>query len=491
MSSDLLIARPEPAAPPPAADVLVSLRGVSKAYRLYDRPADRLREAVWRGRRSYGREFWALRDVTLDVGRGETVGIIGRNGCGKSTLLQIVAGILTPTRGSVRVSGRVAPLLELGSGFNPEFTGRENVYLNGAILGMPAAYMRARMDDILAFADIGQYVDQPVKTYSTGMFVRLAFAVAVMVDPDVLVIDEALAVGDAVFQHRCMRKIQEFRAAGKTILFVSHDSSAITTLCNRAVWLHDGRERASGDPERVVKEYLAFAYAETERELAGAEPPASASAERAAARRAAAEHGGRRAGGEWLPDPSGAASGSGGPDDGAGMLRFGNGAAKITRSRILDRDGRPRLIFEAGEPVTLEIEARLEWPLARPIVGFQIRDRFGTELTSTNTTYESEHLPPWRAGTRHLVRFSFPWPDLAESTYSLSLAVADGTVEAHVMCDWLDNAHVVKSRSARHVLGLLRLSGVRVETRAVEEDGRGPVSDSRAPAGQATEGAHD
>jgi lipopolysaccharide transport system ATP-binding protein len=455
MSSEPLRSAP-PTHAAHAPEVLVSLRGVSKSYRLYDRPADRLREALWRGRRSYAREFWALRDVSLEVRRGETVGVIGRNGCGKSTLLQLVAGTLTPTRGSVSVTGRVAPLLELGSGFNPEFTGRENVFLNGAILGVPSATLRARMQDILAFADIGEYVDQPVKTYSTGMFVRLAFAVAVMVDPDVLVIDEALAVGDTVFQHRCMRKIQEFRAAGKTILFVSHDSSAITTLCNRAVWLHEGRERVSGDPERVVKEYLAFAYAETERELAGAEPPASASAERAAAGRARSQ--GRDTDGLERRE-SGA------------VVRFGNGAARVVSSRILDRHGRERHVFQAGEPVTVEIVVRLRAALARPIVGFQIRDRFGTELTSTNTAYESAHLPPGGPGAGYRVSFTFAWPDLAESTYTLSPGIADGTVEAHLMCDWLDDAHVLKSRSERHVLGLLRLGGVRVRSELLEQTG--------------------
>jgi lipopolysaccharide transport system ATP-binding protein len=226
---------------PPTDDVVLSVRNVGKMYRIYDRPQDRLKHMLlWRFGRHYGREFWALRNVSFEVRRGETVGIIGRNGSGKSTLLQIIAGTLAPTEGEVHVKGRVAALLELGSGFNLEFTGRENVYLNGAILGLSREEIDARFDDIAAFADIGEFIDQPVKFYSSGMVVRLAFAVQALMPKEVLIVDEALAVGDEAFQRKCMRKLEEFRAQGGTALLVTHNTQTIVSQCERCLLVWNG-----------------------------------------------------------------------------------------------------------------------------------------------------------------------------------------------------------------------------------------------------------
>ena len=244
---------------PPTDDVVIRVRNVGKMYRIYDRPQDRLRHMLlWRFGRHYGREFWALRNVSFEVRRGETVGIIGRNGSGKSTLLQIIAGTLAPTEGEVQVKGRVAALLELGSGFNPEFTGRENVYLNGAILGLSREEIDARFDDIVAFADIGEFIDQPVKFYSSGMVVRLAFAVQAHVSPDILIVDEALAVGDIAFQHKCTRHIKKLIDNGTTLLFVSHSTSSIKSLCSRGLWLDSGQMHYYGSAGVAVEKYLAF-----------------------------------------------------------------------------------------------------------------------------------------------------------------------------------------------------------------------------------------
>ena len=226
-------------------ELAISLRGVSKCFKRYDRPVDRLKELLIPGK-SRAQEFWALRDIDLDVPKGQTLGIVGRNGSGKSTLLQIIAGTLTPTTGTVQVNGRVSALLELGSGFNPEFTGRQNVFFNGQLLGLTKAEVEERFDTIAAFADIGDFIDQPVKTYSSGMFVRLAFAVAVHVDPEVLIVDEALSVGDGIFVHRCMLKVQEFQDRGGTILFVSHDVGSVTRLCSYCVWLKSGYINSTG-----------------------------------------------------------------------------------------------------------------------------------------------------------------------------------------------------------------------------------------------------
>lgn len=246
-------------------DVAISVKNISKCYLIYDRPQDRLKQSLWRGRRRYYREFWALKDVSFEVKKGETMGIIGRNGSGKSTLLQIIAGTITPNSGEVRVSGRVAALLELGSGFNPEFTGRENVFMNGAILGLDRKEMEQRFDDIAAFADIGEFIDQPVKTYSSGMVVRLAFAVQAFVPKEVLIVDEALAVGDELFQRKCFAKIEEFKKKGGTILFVSHDGAAVVQLCNRALLLESGELVLSGPSKQVVNLYQKFLYAPASR----------------------------------------------------------------------------------------------------------------------------------------------------------------------------------------------------------------------------------
>lgn len=254
---DTIIAAPlsVPSAPDIASEVAISVRGVGKMYRIYDRPQDRLKQMLWRGRRLYGREFWALRDVSFEVRKGETVGIIGRNGSGKSTLLQIIAGTLAPSTGEVTVNGRVAALLELGSGFNPEFTGRENVFLNGSILGFSRAEMEQRFDEIAAFADIGEFIDQPVKFYSSGMVLRLAFAVQAQINPDILIVDEALAVGDFLFQHKCMSKMRELKEQGTTILFVSHDTAAVKAHCNWAVMLKNGVQFSTGDTDEVCVTY--------------------------------------------------------------------------------------------------------------------------------------------------------------------------------------------------------------------------------------------
>jgi ABC-type polysaccharide/polyol phosphate transport system ATPase subunit len=228
---------------------------VGKCYHIYDRPIDRLKQSLWRGRKSFFREFWALRDVSLTVGEGETLGIVGRNGSGKSTLLQIVCGTLAPTLGTVQVNGRVAGLLELGAGFNPEFTGRENVHINASILGLSRREIADRYDEIAAFADIGDFLEQPVKVYSSGMFVRLAFAVAVHVEPRILVLDEALSVGDIAFRNKCMLKLRELRQKGTTLLFVSHDLSTVQMICDRVAWLDKGEILSVGDPTTVCQEY--------------------------------------------------------------------------------------------------------------------------------------------------------------------------------------------------------------------------------------------
>lgn len=252
------------------SEVVIDVRGVGKSYHMYERPSHRLWQALAGKRKAYYKDFWALRDVSFSVRRGQTVGIVGRNGSGKSTLLQMIAGTLNPTEGSISVNGRVAALLELGSGFNPEFTGRENVFLNAAILGLSRTQIEQRLEKILAFADIGEFIDQPVRSYSSGMSVRLAFAVIAHVDADILIIDEALAVGDAFFSQKCMRFLREFQKHG-TLLFVSHDAAAVTNLCENAVWLQNGRMRLSGTSQEVIEAYMTEQHVVGRREVGSEE----------------------------------------------------------------------------------------------------------------------------------------------------------------------------------------------------------------------------
>ena len=243
------------------SDIAIKIERLSKCYQIYDRPIDRLLQMLMRGHRRYFREFWALKDVSFEIKKGETVGIIGRNGSGKSTLLQLLCGTLNPTAGRVTTHGRIAALLELGAGFNPEFTGRENVYMNASVLGLQREEIDARFERIASFADIGEFIAQPVRTYSSGMMVRLAFAVAINVDPEILIVDEALSVGDELFQRKCFSRIEAIRASGATILFVSHSGATIIELCDRAVLLDAGEKLAIGHPKQIVGRYQKLIYA--------------------------------------------------------------------------------------------------------------------------------------------------------------------------------------------------------------------------------------
>ena len=248
-----------------SSDFAIRVQNLSKSYHIYDQPQDRLKQSLWRGRKQFYREFWALRDVSFEIRKGETIGIVGRNGSGKSTLLQMIAGTLTPSAGTVEVNGRVAALLELGSGFNPDFTGRENVFMNGAILGLSEVEIAQRFDQIAAFADIGDFVDQPTKQYSSGMYMRLAFAVAVSVDPAILIIDEALSVGDEAFQRKCFARIDAIQQNGAAVIFVSHSPQVIIELCGSALLLDQGELVMTGKPKSVIAQYHKLIYAPEEK----------------------------------------------------------------------------------------------------------------------------------------------------------------------------------------------------------------------------------
>jgi lipopolysaccharide transport system ATP-binding protein len=348
--------------PKPDSDVVIRIENAGKCYHMYDRPSDRLKQAFMRWKRNYYREFWAVRGVSLEVRRGEAVGIVGRNGSGKSTLLQLIAGTLAPTEGSAHVAGRIAALLELGSGFNPEFTGRENVFLNGAILGLSQREIQDRFDAIAGFADIGTFIDQPVKTYSSGMLVRLAFAVQVQVEPDVLIIDEALAVGDALFQKRCFQRLEELRNSGVTLLFVSHNQESVRTLTSRALLLHQGRVRALGASGEVILEYR--------RLLHDAETAWGANQGKA-----------RPGQGQAAPAAGAAKSQPARPDP----LSFGSYEAQVDQVRIFDAAGKSASVFKPGELVRIRVACTINRDLTNLNIGLRMRNKQGVKMYSWGT----------------------------------------------------------------------------------------------------------
>jgi ABC-type polysaccharide/polyol phosphate transport system ATPase subunit len=421
---------------------VIEFQACSKSYPVYSSPADRLKELATLNRIRRHRDFWALRDVSLSVSPGETFCVIGENGSGKSTLLQLVAGILQPTSGTVRVSGRVAALLELGSGFNPEFTGRDNVYLNASILGLSRRQIDQRYPDIEKFAEIGQFIDQPVKTYSSGMTVRLAFAVAIHVDPDILLVDEALAVGDIYFRQRCMRKVHELRSRGVTILFVSHSMGDVKAIGDRTVWLDRGHVRDIGDTDSVVSKYLAAMTRKDSEYLGSPARPPEASLPAAAAPPEVVRS---------VPNVD---------------HRHGDGRAQIIGIGVFDPQGRELALLEPHAPVVVRISVEAREPLAHPNVGFMMRNHLGMDFAGTNTTREGLLMTPMAAGEVRTVDFHFDLPHLYPSHFSFSPAIADGDLLSYTMCDWIDNAITLQmGHGDAQVYGYLHLP-CRVEVNA-------------------------
>lgn len=434
-------------------NTIIEVAGVRKEYTLYRRPLDRLKHLLmpWREYPS----FHALSDISLSVDRGETIGLIGRNGAGKSTLLQILTGTLTPSAGSVKVNGRVAALLELGAGFEPEFSGRENVYLNATILGLKIHQVDERFDDIVAFSELEEFIDRPVKTYSSGMFMRLAFSVAAHVDADVLIIDEALSVGDALFTQKCMRFLRDFQKRG-TILFVSHDLGAVTSLCSRAVWLDQGRIRSSGDAKRVCEEYLEITYEIRAKErTAGTTPSDEAVPD--------FDDNTLTVGDEVVlldapappadPRPHRSTKATVSPFD-PEQAGFGEGGGYIHDVRFVSPSGERRQRIAGGEEIVLEVEVGAERVISSAIVGFYIKDRTGQMLFGDNSVVGEVKPPPLRAGARATARFAFQMPLMAAGTYVVTAALAEGTLEEHTQLHWMHEAIAfdVHSTSLKHGL---------------------------------------
>lgn len=356
-------------------ETTIQVDHVSKVYRLYEKPRDRIKEAFSLSRKVYYKEHYALQDVSFSVCRGETVGIIGVNGAGKSTILKIITGVLNPTEGNVAVNGRISALLELGAGFNMEYTGIENVYLNGTMIGFSREEIDKKLDDILAFADIGDFVYQPVKTYSSGMFVRLAFAVAINIDPEILIVDEALSVGDAFFQVKCYHKFEEFKRQGRTILFVSHDLGSIQKYCDRVVLLDKGRKLAEGAPKDMIDLYKKVMVGlETPNAVAGAEAPKALGPEAAP--------------GEPSTDIPDGQLWRSYMEENPKCSAYGNGAATILDYCVMDQKGRITNVLGANEAYTVRMKVQFHQRLSEPVFAMTLRDKQGTDICGTNTMYE-------------------------------------------------------------------------------------------------------
>lgn len=441
--------------------LIVDVDHVDKSFLLYDKPSHRLWQMLLGSRRTFYREHRVLKDINFKVPRGQTLGLVGRNGAGKSTLLSILCGTLTPSAGRARIHGRVAALLELGAGFNPELTGRENIDLCAQIYGLSEEQIHERRDSIIDFADIGDYIDRPVKTYSSGMFTRLGFSVVAHVDADVLIVDEALAVGDAYFVQKCMRYLHRFRDGGGTLIFVSHDMGSVTALCDRVIWLRDGNVFMDGSPKAVAAAYLADLYevdaAEPKEELP---PPASISPQELDfhdARLGWINQSNLRNDIEVFPF--------------AQAHDFGARGARFLQGALLDGHGRPLSWVVGGELVTLRLDVFLESPVRRLLVGFVLKDSKGQPLFGDNT-HLSYHAKPveGQPGEVFQAEFTFTMPFLPAGDYAVSVAVSDGDQQEHLMHQWIHDAMILHSRSTSVATGLVGLPMKRITLLPVTGD---------------------
>lgn len=351
-------------------DLAIKVDHITKVYKLYNKPSDRLRESLSLIHKKYSRDHFALSDISFDVKRGETVGLIGTNGAGKSTILKIITGVTNPTDGNLEINGRISALLELGAGFNMEYTGVENVYLNGTMIGFSEEEIDARLPEILEFADIGDFAYQPVKTYSSGMFVRLAFAVAINIDPEILIVDEALSVGDVFFQSKCYHKFEEFKNMGKTILFVSHDLNSVAKYCDRVILLNKGTKLAEGSPREMVDMYKRLLVNQLGEDNAEGKKDITLKNELVVKE------------GSWMSQMKL------NPD----LQEYGEKIAKITDFAILDENGKITNIVEKGKKCSIKIKMEVFEEVEEPILAVTIKNLHGTDITGTNTNYEGENM---------------------------------------------------------------------------------------------------
>ena len=423
-------------------DIAIRVTDLSKRYDIFDSPSDWLKQFILPffqiAPKRYSRDFWALKNASFEVKKGETVGIIGRNGSGKSTILQMICGTLSPTNGKIQINGRVAALLELGAGFNPEFTGRENVYLNGVVLGLNKDQIDKRFDDIIAFSEIKEFIDQPVRTYSSGMTIRLAFSVIAHVNADILVIDEALAVGDAFFQQKCMRFLHNFQNNGGTILFVSHDSGAVLSLCDRAILLVAGAVVYAGEAEQATKLFLEEMYSDPARCLYPddglAKPDDSEFFHAAEVDTTQTDE--KVFQGMLHQKTEYMVSGFR-----ASAKHFGNGAATVTDAGFFEKKYHKLSELTGGQRVRFFIRADIHNPVKHPAFGLMIKNSLGEYVFAEGTdVHFRKYNLSFGEGDQATAIFTFTMPHLNRGTYMINVAFAEGEGDFHVQHSWLHDA---------------------------------------------------
>lgn len=400
----------------------IEVNHLTKIYKLYKKPSDRMKEAFSITNKTYHKDFYALKDVNFKVKRGEALGIVGKNGSGKSTILKIITGVLQPSIGGVKIEGRIAALLELGAGFNGEYSGFENIYLNGTIMGFTRAEIEKKMPEIIAFADIGDFIYQPVKTYSSGMYVRLAFAIAIHVDPDILIIDEALSVGDIRFQRKCFRKIEEFKKT-KTFILVSHDLSSITKFCDRAIWLNEGELKSEGEPVEIAKEFRAY--------MIEAKFTSKANLENQKIEENAKETY------EFEAIPK-------------DVDVMGDDKAEFLGMLCMDEEGKKASIVDADSRIKLCFKAHIREEITDAIVGFTFKDKLGTILFQLNTFVMEKELRLEEDKT-YIFQFVFTLPKLIDGYYTISPAIASGSQAYHIQHCWIFDAMVIQVLNKRDI----------------------------------------
>lgn len=442
-----------------SSEISIRVENISKCYQIYDRPRERLKQfvmprlqrAIGRQPKQYFREFWALNDMSFNINRGETVGIIGRNGSGKSTLLQIICGTLNPTSGSIQTHGRIAALLELGSGFNPEFSGRENVYMNAALFGLGVAEIDKKFNSIVEFSEIGDFIEQPVKTYSSGMLVRLAFAVIAHVDADILVVDEALAVGDVFFQQKCLRFLQEFRRNLGTLLFVSHDTSAVIGLCERAIFLSKGTLIQVGESQAISKLYLEQLYSDPTRHQNSLSKNFNqvknySVSETVKSKRRVIEA-------DMSQETTCIVSNFRHNAD-----RFGDGGAEIVEAGFLDQNKSPCIEINGGQPVIFFIRLAVHKDINYPAFGFMIKNNLGEFVVAEGTDAHFRNCNLFFGkGDIATAYFNFKMPYLNKGTYLINVAFAEGVGDEHIQHCWIHDAiqlEVIKTRLGNGYCGV-------------------------------------
>ena len=407
-------------------NIAIKVSNLTKIYKLYNKPQDRLKEALNPFKKSCHKEFHALNDVNFEINKGETVGIIGKNGAGKSTLLKIITGVLTPTSGHVHVNGRIASLLELGAGFNPEYTGIENIYLQGTLMGFNHEEMESKIDDILTFADIGDFVHQPVKMYSSGMFARLAFAVAINVEPDILIVDEALSVGDAKFQTKCIRKMEEIAEKGVTIAFVSHDMQSIKKFCKYVVWIDGGKIIQSGSPDKILEDYMSFmTYGlETIRNVEKKEIIKN---------------------NQTLLELI----------DVKDCDSFGEKEAYITGLVFLDDENKKTSYLKQGSWITILCEFHTKIDLYDVGIGILLKDTLNNEIITFNSYMYNSALKEAKANTKFLTRIKFKVPKIFPKEYVVAVALSEGTQSNHIQQHWIHESTTVNIISSDNIDGCI------------------------------------